>query len=239
MYKIAIVRISVIMLLICVINPVTVSQAPDGQSSEQIDLLNQSTMKSINNTIIRESVNLVIQYDFDTDMDGIPDANELGFEFDFDNDIGLADDPNNPVTPDTGPDNIDRDSDNDGILDWPWGNDTILIQPITGKTKSLMELTDVFSVYVDEVGESTKLQFSPEDNNYQLDISKLRNGEHVIYVQHIVNDGYNLNTSTFEFYIEVQKDSNDQDSFPIIWLGLIAIILICVVLLALMMLYRR
>ncbi|MCK5562442.1 MAG: lamin tail domain-containing protein, partial [Thermoplasmata archaeon] len=61
---------------------------------------------------------------FDNDLDGRIDKNGDGFEEDhgtwdndFDNDYQLPDDPNNPVTPNTGPDDIDMDDDNDGIHD--------------------------------------------------------------------------------------------------------------------------
>jgi hypothetical protein len=39
--------------------------------------------------------------------------------------------------PNTGPDSEDHDSDNDGLEDYPWGNDTVLIQPQNGKIKYL------------------------------------------------------------------------------------------------------
>ncbi len=69
----------------------------------------------------------------DSDGDGILDQDEqLGQVHDFDNDVGLPDDPNTNWT-DTGEDGFDQDSDNDGIEDWPWGNDTKLVQPVTGR----------------------------------------------------------------------------------------------------------
>lgn len=61
---------------------------------------------------------------FDIDLDGRIDKNGDGFEEDygswdndFDNDDKLPNDLNNPVTPNTGPDDIDMDDDNDGIHD--------------------------------------------------------------------------------------------------------------------------
>jgi hypothetical protein len=71
----------------------------------------------------------------DSDGDGILDRYEPGYEHDFDNDVGLPDDPGNPIRPNTGPDGFDHDSDNDMIEDFPWGNDTWLWRPETNKTR--------------------------------------------------------------------------------------------------------
>jgi predicted regulator of Ras-like GTPase activity (Roadblock/LC7/MglB family) len=71
----------------------------------------------------------------DSDGDGIPDEQEP-FEHinDFDDDAGEPDNPNNTWL-DTGNDFEDHDSDNDGIEDYPWGNDTKLVRLDTNATK--------------------------------------------------------------------------------------------------------
>jgi hypothetical protein len=99
----------------------------------------------------------------DSDGDGIWDINEPGYEHDFDNDAGLPDDPTNEVTPNTGNDDYDRDDDNDGILDWPEGNDTMLVQPDNGKKKYIGPLpTPVLPVVT---GEDVAYIFIDTDDN--------------------------------------------------------------------------
>lgn len=243
MKKGKIVRISVILFLVGILNLVIVPHTLDAQNLEQVDLLDQNTMESINNTIIRESVTLILQFDFDTDMDGIPDVYEPGFEFDFDNDGDQPDNLSNPVRPNTGPDEFDHDSDNDGIEDWPWGNDTILLNLINGRSKSSMDLSERFLIYIDEINDSAMLQFSPVNKICELNVSEISEGKHLIYVQHIINDGYNINTTTYELYIEIyieiQKDTINRESFSIIWEAVIVTIIVLSILLFVLLRLQR
>lgn len=198
-------RVSVFLLFVCLIGMSSISYSQN-QNTESVDLLNDRTMESINNTVVRETITLFVRVDgFDSDMDGIEDIYELpGLEHDFDNDGGLPDNNSNPVIPNTGEDRYDHDSDNDGIEDWPWGNDTVLIQPITRSVR-LIPFSHYFVIYIDEPNNVLPNAYASDIMYFDLYLNDVSDGEHTIYLQYVIEEGQNINITTYEFHIEVRK----------------------------------